>query len=189
MLFFSYKKWVLWTVILLQTALFFLLPYRIPSVETSLATEKRTISIFTVWVERARSVYLMGYQRMRMEATLQGELLALSASNENVLMGPTVHIPPRLLQARAPQITFWRMSSRVPGDYLWYKGLETGLKSESSLEDLSFDVVLCRKEFLPYLDSSMYEVIEHKKFFSSISITKDAMSSVDSLYREKFIRK
>lgn len=184
------SKSVMGGLTLFQVALFLFLPYKVPEVENSIKKEQRNASLLKTWGDRSLSLYLMGNNRIVGEAALQAELIKLVGSEDRtVYVGPTIHIPTRLLQVRLPNCTFWEMDKHTDGRYVCYKGLEIRDSLQMDLLDVPTSLFLTRNEFTDkYIPKSFGVIDAQSKNYSLIMYSTKEKETLDSIYTTLFQR-
>lgn len=184
------KKVTLISLIIFQSALFLFLPHNPPSVESSIKREKRNVTLWDTWRDRTTSVFLMGNNRIAGESALQKEIMELVGdSQQEVFVGPSIHIPTRLLQVRLPYSTLWDMDKRVKGRYVWYAGIEIGDTLNMTLAQLPPSRFLMRNSFVEkYLPESLGRVELKSNSYSIMVYSSEDKETLDSVCKELFLR-
>jgi hypothetical protein len=144
--------------ILLQSALYLLLPAKQPDVRTFFAPAKRTLNAAQVWAERTQSFYAMTQAHVRLDESDIASITTLldTSSNEAVpgtrggrlvFLDPTLAHHVRLLQVLYPRDTIAKMDMRTADACLL--GIAGGIKEQSGLQAIfARAVILSRNDLV-----------------------------------------
>ncbi len=149
---------LLFAMIILQTLVFVLFPYRLPDVRVYQSLRVRDISLGKVWLERTQSHYLMAQSQNRAVENFWGaadrvvNLFREQAGQDStayrfILTDPTFPLKSRLLQARYPDIAFASINLYEDDGYILCRGLT--IKEMKGLRELfSRSLFVSRREFV-----------------------------------------
>jgi hypothetical protein len=160
--------------IIFSVIIFFAVPYKIPSIETSFAPQNRKISQAEVFKSRVFSAYHLGYQHIKayskMVESLEPVLLKKATQEDSpfpdfgppFFLDPTVPIVARALQPKFPRNVITTLNLHKHDSLIMYVKNEQKFYGNTS-EMLGISMIITQKEFFKkYLYNFNFYSVEEK---------------------------
>jgi hypothetical protein len=185
-------------LIIIQSAFFLTVNYKLPNVQTYFISSKRNIDVTEVLSERLESNYLLSKSNINsMQAEfktideiiedIQNDSSGLYSSKKYLLIDPTINISPRALQAEYPKITFTKISPQNSSIFGKFHNLD--LISDKPLSKmLSKAIIFSRKDFVDNYLQNINITRKDYDYWSLYIPDKNDIKLLENLYMNYFDR-